>query len=59
VFGGVPDFGPVHLAVKRKRGRGDYVRWQRARPMELWQMDILGGMMLADARLMRLHRGFI
>jgi transposase InsO family protein len=34
--------------AKRRRGRKDYVRWQRARPMELWQMDIVGGVMLAD-----------
>ncbi|MFG2063852.1 IS481 family transposase [Micromonospora sp. NPDC048871] len=34
--------------AKRRRGRKDYVRWQRARPMELWQMDIVGGIMLAD-----------
>ncbi|WP_442933361.1 helix-turn-helix domain-containing protein [Micromonospora psammae] len=34
--------------VKKRRGRKDYVRWQRARPMELWQMDIVGGIMLAD-----------
>ena len=38
----------LHRAVKRKRGRKDYIRWQRARPMELWQMDIVGGVMLAD-----------
>jgi transposase InsO family protein len=38
----------LHLAVKRKRGRKDYQRWERARPMELWQMDIVGGVMLAD-----------
>ncbi|KAB1159199.1 IS481 family transposase [Micromonospora sp. AMSO12t] len=34
--------------AKRRRSRKDYVRWQRARPMELWQMDIVGGIMLAD-----------
>jgi transposase InsO family protein len=34
--------------VKRRRGRRDYVRWQRERPMELWQLDIVGGVMLAD-----------
>ncbi|MEV4756021.1 IS481 family transposase [Micromonospora sp. NPDC049559] len=34
--------------VKRRRGRKDYRRWQRAAPMELWQMDIVGGAMLAD-----------
>ncbi len=32
----------------RKRRRSDYKRWERSRPMELWQMDIVGGVMLAD-----------
>jgi transposase InsO family protein len=32
----------------RRRGRNDYVRWQREAPMELWQMDIVGGVLLAD-----------
>jgi transposase InsO family protein len=32
--------------VKRKRGRKDYKRWQREEPMQLWQMDIVGGVML-------------
>lgn len=32
----------------RKRRKSDYKRWERARPMELWQMDIVGGVMLAD-----------
>jgi transposase InsO family protein len=34
--------------IKRGRKRSDYVRWQREAPMELWQMDIVGGLMLAD-----------
>nr|WP_245730124.1 IS481 family transposase [Micromonospora pallida] len=34
--------------AKHRRGRKDYVRWQRSRPMELRQMDIVGGIMLAD-----------
>nr|WP_269215356.1 IS481 family transposase [Micromonospora vinacea] len=34
--------------AKRRRGRKDYVRWERDRPMELWQMDIVGGIFLAD-----------
>jgi transposase InsO family protein len=38
----------LHLATPRKRGRKDYVRWQRDRPMELWQMDIVGGVFLVD-----------
>ncbi len=32
----------------RRRKRADYKRWERARAMELWQMDIVGGVMLAD-----------
>ncbi|MBN1321468.1 MAG: helix-turn-helix domain containing protein [Thermoleophilia bacterium] len=29
---------------KRKRRREDYRRWERSRSMELWQMDIMGGL---------------
>ncbi|SCE96011.1 Transposase InsO and inactivated derivatives [Micromonospora echinospora] len=36
------------LAVPRKRRREDYRRWERPEPMELWQMDIVGGVLLAD-----------
>ncbi|MEU9509152.1 IS481 family transposase [Micromonospora sp. NPDC048170] len=32
----------------RRRRRADYRRWERGRPMELWQMDIVGGIRLAD-----------
>ncbi|MFC8838505.1 IS481 family transposase [Streptomyces griseoincarnatus] len=32
----------------RRRKRSDYKRWQRDRPMQLWQMDIVGGVMLVD-----------
>jgi transposase InsO family protein len=40
-------FGLV-AGKKRRRGRDDYRRWQRDKPMELWQMDIVGGILLAD-----------
>jgi transposase InsO family protein len=33
---------------QRKRRKADYRRWERARPMELWQMDVVGGFHLAD-----------
>jgi transposase InsO family protein len=33
---------------KRKRRREDYRRWERGRAMELWQMDVMGGVHLAD-----------
>ena len=32
----------------RKRKRSDYRRWERSRAMELWQLDITGGVVLAD-----------
>lgn len=32
----------------RRKTRADYKRCERARSMELWQMDIVGGVMLAD-----------
>ncbi len=32
----------------RKPKRSDYKRWERSRAMELWQMDIVGGVRLAD-----------
>jgi len=33
----------------RRRKRSDYKRWERSRAMELWQMDIVGGVRLADS----------
>ena len=35
-------------ARKRKRRREDYRRWERGRAMELWQMDVMGRVYLAD-----------
>jgi transposase InsO family protein len=32
----------------RRRRPQDYRRWERSRPMELWQMDVMGGVMLTD-----------
>jgi transposase InsO family protein len=32
----------------RRKKRGDYKRWERSRAMELWQMDVVGGVRLAD-----------
>ena len=33
---------------RRKRRREDYRRWERGRAMELWQMDVMGRVHLAD-----------
>jgi transposase InsO family protein len=32
----------------RRRRREDYRRWERSRSMELWQMDIVGGVHIVD-----------
>ena len=52
---------PSHMAVYRALVRHDliepkakrkklptYKRWERGRPMELWQMDVVGGVLLED-----------
>jgi transposase InsO family protein len=33
---------------RRRRRRSDYKRWERSRAMELWQMDVVGSISLAD-----------
>lgn len=33
---------------RRKKRREDWKRWERGRPNELWQMDTVGGFLLAD-----------
>jgi transposase InsO family protein len=42
---------------KRKKRREDYRRWERTRPMELWQMDVMGGVMLEDGSELKLVTG--
>jgi len=42
---------------KRRRKRSDYRRWERSRPMELWQMDVVGGVRLADGRELKVVTG--
>jgi transposase InsO family protein len=41
----------------RRRRKADYRRWERARPMELWQMDIMGGIWLVDGRELKAVTG--
>jgi len=42
---------------KRRRRREDYRRWERARAMELWQMDVMGGVVLTDGRECKIVTG--
>ena len=41
----------------RRRAKASYQRWERARPMELWQMDVMGGIWLADGRELKAVTG--
>jgi len=40
-------FGVIDPAARRRRDRA-WRRWERAAPNELWQMDVVGGFLLAD-----------
>jgi transposase InsO family protein len=39
----------IELRRRRKR-RDEFRRWERDRPMQLWQMDVMGGVGLDDGR---------
>jgi transposase InsO family protein len=41
----------------RRRPKADYRRWERGRPMELWQMDIMGGIWLTDGHELKAVTG--
>jgi transposase InsO family protein len=41
----------------RRRRRADYKRWERSRAMELWQMDVVGGVRLADGSAAKVITG--
>jgi transposase len=34
---------------RRRGARREYRRWERGRPMELWQLDVMGGVLLGTA----------
>jgi len=42
-------FGLIDPVARRPRDR-KWKRWERGRAMELWQMDVVGGFLLADGR---------
>ena len=38
------------IELRRRRTRRDeFRRWERERPTQLWQMDVMGGVLLHDA----------
>jgi transposase InsO family protein len=42
---------------RRRRRRSDWRRWEREAPMQLWQLDIVGGIRLADGTELKLVSG--
>ena len=63
---GVPGRSSVYRALvrdgcidpaRRRRRRADYKRWERGRPMELWQMDVVGGIHLGGGAEVKVITG--
>ncbi len=48
--------GLIELRRRRKR-RGEFRRWERERPMQLWQMDVMGGVELEDGTELKVVTG--
>lgn len=42
---------------RRKKRRDEFRRWERDRPMQLWQMDVMSGVMLDDATDLKVVTG--
>jgi len=47
IYRGLKRHGLIDLRRRRKR-REDFRRWERDRLMQLWQIDVMGGVMLED-----------
>jgi transposase InsO family protein len=48
--------GLIELRRRRKR-REEFRRWERDRPMQLWQMDVMGGVELHDGTELKVVTG--
>jgi transposase InsO family protein len=48
--------GLIELRRRRKR-RDEFRRWEREHPMQLWQMDVMGGVALDDATELKVVTG--
>lgn len=42
---------------QRRKRRSDYKRWERGKAMELWQMDVMGGVPLTDGTELKVVTG--
>lgn len=48
--------GLIELRARKKR-REEFTRWQRERPMQLWQIDVMGGVLLDDGTELKIVTG--
>ena len=48
--------GLIELRRRRKR-REEFRRWERDRPMQLWQMDVMGGVLIDDGTELKVVTG--
>jgi len=48
--------GLIDLLCRRKR-REDFGRWERDRLMQLWQIDVMGGVLLEDGAELKVVTG--
>jgi transposase InsO family protein len=64
--GGVPSRAGIYRILvrhhlvepgRRRRRKSDWRRWEREAPMQLWQLDIVGGVRLADGSEAKLVSG--
>ncbi len=49
--------GLVDPQKRHRKRREDYRRWERSRSMELWQMDVMGGVKLDGGRELKIVTG--
>jgi transposase InsO family protein len=42
---------------RRRKRKADFRRFERSKPMELWQADIMGGVVLASGRVLKVITG--
>ena len=47
----------VIQARRRRKRKADYQRWERPAPMELWQLDVMGRVFLADQTELKVVTG--
>jgi hypothetical protein len=48
---------PADRAAPSRKRRDEFRRWESERPMQLWQMDVMGGVDLDDGSELKVVTG--